>query len=149
MCDECTWHHKTILVESVYWHLAVKLHCYACFPLNIRSSVSHSLSAWMPLSVFGYVVTDCTCIGTSLDPRFSLSFSLSVSVSGYMIGKSARIRKSLDLDFFVSLCLWMRVAVSDYIMTDCRCKCTPLDSCYWLSFSLNVSISVRLYWHWF
>ena len=27
MCDECTWHHKTFLVQSVYWHLAIKLYC--------------------------------------------------------------------------------------------------------------------------
>ena len=26
MCDECTWHHKTFLVQ-LYWHLAVKLYC--------------------------------------------------------------------------------------------------------------------------
>ena len=65
----------------------------------------------------------------------SLSFSLSVSMSGYIISKSARLRTSLDSDFFVSLCLWMRVAVSDYIMTVFRCKCTPLDSSFWLLFS--------------
>ena len=27
MCDECTWHNKTFLVQSVYWHLAIKLYC--------------------------------------------------------------------------------------------------------------------------
>ena len=27
MCDECTWHHKTFLVQWVYWHLAIKLYC--------------------------------------------------------------------------------------------------------------------------
>ena len=27
MCDECTWHHNTFLVQSVYWHLAIKLYC--------------------------------------------------------------------------------------------------------------------------
>ena len=27
MCDECTWHHKTFLMQSVYWHLAIKLYC--------------------------------------------------------------------------------------------------------------------------
>ena len=27
MCDECTSHHKTCLVQSVYWHLAIKLYC--------------------------------------------------------------------------------------------------------------------------
>ena len=70
-------------------------------------------------------------------------------MSGYIIGKSARIRTYLDSDFFVSLCLWMRVAVSDYIMTECRCKCKPLDSSFWLAFSLNVSIRVRPCWHWF
>ena len=26
MCDECTWHHKTFLVQ-LYWHLAIKLYC--------------------------------------------------------------------------------------------------------------------------
>ena len=25
MCDECTWHHKTFLVQ-LYWHLAIKLY---------------------------------------------------------------------------------------------------------------------------
>ena len=67
--------------------------------------------------------------------RISISFSLSLSVSGNITGKSACIRTSLDSYFFVSLSLWMRVAVSDYIMTDCRCKCTHLDSCFWLFFS--------------
>ena len=27
MCDECTWHHKTFLLQLVYWHLAIKLYC--------------------------------------------------------------------------------------------------------------------------
>ena len=26
MCDECTWHHKTFLME-LYWHLAIQLYC--------------------------------------------------------------------------------------------------------------------------
>ena len=26
MCDECTWNHKTYLVQ-IYSHLAIKLHC--------------------------------------------------------------------------------------------------------------------------
>ena len=29
MCDdECTWHHKTFLMQSVYWHLEIKLYYY-------------------------------------------------------------------------------------------------------------------------
>ena len=31
MCDECTWHYKTFLVQSVYWHLAIKLYCKCLF----------------------------------------------------------------------------------------------------------------------
>ena len=27
MSDECIWHHKTFLVQSVYWHLAIKMYC--------------------------------------------------------------------------------------------------------------------------
>ena len=27
LCDECTWQHKTFLVQSAYWHLAIKLYC--------------------------------------------------------------------------------------------------------------------------
>ena len=26
MCDECTWHHKTFLVQSVYLHLAINMY---------------------------------------------------------------------------------------------------------------------------
>ena len=31
--DECTWHHKTFLVQSVYWHLAIKLY-FTCYRGN-------------------------------------------------------------------------------------------------------------------
>ena len=27
ICDESTWHHKTLVVQSVYWHLAIKFYC--------------------------------------------------------------------------------------------------------------------------
>jgi len=27
LCNECTWQHKTFLVQSAYWHLAIKLYC--------------------------------------------------------------------------------------------------------------------------
>ena len=48
--------------------------------------VSHSLFLWMFLFFFGYIVTNCTSIGTFLDPRTSRSFFLFVSVFGYIIG---------------------------------------------------------------
>ena len=31
MCDDCTWHHITFLVQSLYWHLAIKLYCCYCY----------------------------------------------------------------------------------------------------------------------
>ena len=89
------------------------------------------------------IVTDCTCIGTSVDPHLSLSLSLSLSVpvSDYIIGnlhvceqaRPARsacnsaiengflflnfacTRTSLDFSFFLFLCLLMSVPLSSYI----------------------------------
>ena len=51
----------------------------------------------MNASVFGYIVIDCTCIGTSLRLSFSLSFSLSISVSGYIVTDCTCIAVSLFL----------------------------------------------------
>ena len=42
MCDECTWHHKTFLVQ-LYWHLAIKLYCIVllyCRNCSVLGSVS-------------------------------------------------------------------------------------------------------------
>ena len=47
--------------------------------MYISSSVFVCLFVRIFLSLFGLVVTNCTCIGTSLDPGFSLSFSLYLS----------------------------------------------------------------------
>ena len=66
---------------------------------------------------------------------WSAFLSLFLCLSQYPEILLSCIRTSLDSYFFVSLSLWMRVAVSDYIMTDWRCKCTHLDSCFWLFFS--------------
>ena len=85
----------------------------------------------MPISVFGYIVTDCNSIGTSLYPRFSLSLSLSVSVCGYYIDNFACIGTSLDSYFFLILCL----LVSGYTITHCRCICKSLDPSFSLCFS--------------
>ena len=54
---------------------------------------------------------------------------------------------SLDHVCF-SLSLWRSLVVFGYIVTDCRCIFPSLDPCVSLSFSLNTSISVRLYCHW-
>ena len=132
----------------------IMTHCKSIYVFALRFCLYFSqnicVSVWLYchwLYVYVYVSWS-VFTGTSLDPRFSLSFSLSVSVFGYIIGKSACIRTSVDSYFFVSLCLWMCVAVSDYISSQCRCKCTSLDSYVSLSSSLNVFIRVWLYWHW-
>ena len=53
---------------GLYWHW---LYVYICTSLG--PGVSLTFSLWIPLSMFGYVVTDCACIGTSLHLSFSLS----------------------------------------------------------------------------
>ena len=103
----------------------------------------HSL--WISVEVFGYIVTDCRCIFPSLDPCFPLSLSLfeylyecsailsllvreyirvliRVSLSfclslRYIVGNHTCIRTFLDSYFFLSLCLWIYVAVSGYFIT--------------------------------
>ena len=135
--------------------------------------VTVSLFLWLFIFVFGNIVTDCTYIGTSLIPRFCLSFPLSFSVSGYIIDNfhvceqarscrsvyscalenlciiinSACIRTSTDSYFYLSLWLWMFVPVSGYVITDCMCIYVSW-SCLFLSFSLEICSSVRLYCHW-
>ena len=42
MCDECTWHLKTFLVQSLYWQLVIKLYCilyckYITLPVQRRT----------------------------------------------------------------------------------------------------------------
>ena len=81
---------------------------------------------WIFLSVFGYVVTNCTYIGTSLDPRFSLFFVVCVSVSGYIIGKSS---------------LGISILVIGYIITHCTCIC-PVSWSVFFSLSHSMPISV-------
>ena len=79
-----------------------------------------SLCVWISFSVFGYGVTNCTCIGTSLDPRFSLSLFFYFSLDSY---------------FFLSHSVWMYLPMSGYTITLCRCICTSLDPPFSLCFS--------------
>ena len=54
------------------------------------------------------------------------------------------LHPSLDFYFFLSLCLWMSVSVSSYIMTHCICVYFS-SSWYLFPCSLNIRINVRLY----
>ena len=69
------------------------------FDVRLLIRVSLSLFLWMFLSVFGYIVTDCICIGTSLDPRFSHSLSFCLSqCAGIWSVICMYVNKRVDLD---------------------------------------------------
>ena len=89
-------------VPECLYHCLATLWLIVCAYTSIHP-VSYSLSFWISVLVFGYIVTHCTCICTSL---CCATLSLIVGVYFHLL-----IRVSL-------------------------------------SFSLNTSISVRLYCHW-
>ena len=107
--------------------------CFSHFSLNICSSdwlyyhslyvsmsvawfvfVSLSLPLSMPIAVFGYILTDCSSIGTwsAYVSSFFFSSFFFISVNGYIIGNSAGIGTSLHWYFSLSHCIWMCLPVS-------------------------------------
>ena len=129
----------TVLVFSGY-----TVTHWACICTSLDTCFS-LCSLWMPLSVFGNIVTDCPWIGSSLDPHFDLSFSLTVWVSAYITANSACICTSL-FPCFSHFFLWTFILVSECIIVHSWCICTYLDPCFWLFFFIYVC--VRLYCHW-
>ena len=99
--------------DRLYYHL---LYVYMSIAWSVFLSLCLSLS--LAISIFGYIVTDCNSIGTSLDRRVSLFFLLCLSVSAY-----------------------------GYIIGNYACIGTSVDSSFFLTFRLNVFTSVRLYYH--
>ena len=112
------------------------------------------------------IVTECTCIGTSLDLShlfgsecpfqrpdmlwlivctytsldrvwFSLSIWRSVVVFGYIVTDCRCIFPSLDPCFSLTLSLWIPQLVFGYIVTDCTWIGTCLGPRFSLSFSLS------------
>ena len=64
---------------------------------------------------------------------------------GYTDSDSTCICTSLNFSFFLFLCLWISVSLSSCIMT--HFICIYFSSSHYLSsFSLNIRISLRLYW---
>ena len=51
MSDECTWHHKTFLVQ-LYWHLAIKLHCTLCITYNLFYRNTTHIIFWHSYLIF-------------------------------------------------------------------------------------------------
>ena len=119
---------------------------------SLYVSWSESLSLFLWRFVFGYNYWDWlyvyTYVSWSAFVSLSLSFSLSqrpgillvicmyvnkcdqltqrvIALKIYLFD-FACIRTFLDSYFFLSLCLWMCVAVSSYITTQCRCKYASL-----------------------
>ena len=134
------------LIVGVYVHLLIR--------------VCLSLFVWIFLSVFGYVVTYYTCIGTSLDPRFSLFRSICLSVwvyyrfflllgisilgIGYIITHCTCICP-VSWSAFLSLSHWMPISVFGYIVIDCNYVGTYLDRRFSLSLSFSLILSECVY----
>ena len=87
---------------------------------------------------FFFVFNFCVYTYVSWFVFLSFSFALNVCTS---------FRMYFDTHFFLSICFWMCVAVSEYIIPHYRCKCTSLDACFSLSFAVNVLILFRVYCH--
>ena len=84
-----------------------------CHPLYVSMSVawsvffSLSLTLSVPIAVFGYIVTDCSSIGTSLDRRIPLFFpSLCLSQCTGILSVSLRVyvRPLIHICFSLILC---------------------------------------------
>ena len=110
---------------------------------SIDSDYDLSLWLWMSIPLSGYIVTDCMCIyvfWSCLFFSFSLYICSSVRLfcdSLYVYMPRLLIRVSLSLvSEYISQC-------SAIINVTCRGTC--LDPYFSLSFSLNTSLSVRLY----
>ena len=84
----------------------IVIHCMCLCPsLGLCFSLSLTLS--MPIGVFGYIVTDCSSIGTSLDRRIPLFFpSLCLSQCTGILSVSLRVyvRPLIHICFSLILC---------------------------------------------
>ena len=111
-----------------------------------------SLSLWMSVPVFGYIMTHCMSIYVSGSCLF-LSFWISVVVICYIITHCMCLYPSLGPWFSVSLTLSMPIAVFGYIVTDCNSIGTSLDRRILLFFPFLclsqcmgiLSVSLRVY----
>ena len=120
------------------------------------------------------IVTECTCIGTSIDLSnlfcyecpfqcldilwlvvcaytsldrvwFSLSLWRFVVVFGYIVNDCRCMFPSLDPCFCLSLSIWIPLYLSGYIVTDCTWIGTSLDLRFSLSFSLCLSQCTNIF----
>ena len=104
--------------------LIVRVYMYVSWSVWL----SHFLS--VNTSVFGYTVTDCTCIGTSL--HLSLSLCQFPGILLVNLRVYVRLLIGISLSLFVSECVKQCPTILSLIVGVSQCR--SLDSCCSLSF---------------
>ena len=135
----CVFFYLNICISvGLYCHW---LHVYICTSLG--PGVSLTFSLWIPISVFGYVVTDCTCIGTSLHLSFSLSQCPGILLVNLRV--YVRLLIGISLSLFVAECVKQCPTISSLIVgVSVRLLIRVAHSL----FCRNVYIRIRLYCLW-
>ena len=123
----------SLLVSECLYHCAATLWLITVSAYTSLLCVSYSLSVWISILVFGYILTHWTRICTSLDPcLFLSSLWVPLSVFGNIVNDCPWIiSASFDLYFDLSFCL--SVSVFAYMTANSACICTSLYSCFSLS----------------
>ena len=104
----------------------------------------------MFLSLFGYIVTNCTGIGTSLDSRLSLCLSHCFSVYGSIIGnlhayelaRSAHSACNFAIYIYISFFCFLFFSFSFFFLS---CIRTSFDSYFFLHLRVWVCVVVSDY----
>ena len=126
--------------------ISVGLYChwlYVYICTSLGPGVSLTFSLWIPISVFGYVVTDCTCIGTSLHLSFSLSQCPGILLVNLRV--YVRLLIGISLSLFVAECVKQCPTISSLIVgVSVRLLIRVAHSL----FCRNVYIRIRLYCLW-
>ena len=132
------------LYFSVIVYSCVRLYCHR---LYIYRYISYSAFLSLLSSVFLSVRVYYHNLYVCEQARSGRSVCNRTLENVCIIINSACIRTSIHSYFYLSLSLWTSVPVSGYVITDCMCIYVSW-SCLFLSFSLKICSSVRLYCHW-
>ena len=102
--------------------ISVGLYChwlYVYMYVSWSVCLSLTFSLWMPLSVFGYIVTDCTCIGTSIHLRVYVRLLIGISLTLFVSEcvKQCPTILSLIVPLFHLLCIgtWFLFFLSRFV----------------------------------
>ena len=125
---------------SLNTFLSVRLY-YHWLYLQRYVSWSAFLCLFLSVSVSPYIFANCTCIRTSLDSYFFLSLCLWMCVAVSGCVITHRRFTCTSLDPCLCLFVWIFLSLCGYVLTNCTCKGTSLDPRFCLCFSLSVSES--------